>query len=83
MITDPKQGTVTFDIPAELWANFTVQGKINFIAHQLLDFIANPAYHAPNLKGVRFQVREPGIVMPKEVVAHIGDRLIIEQGGVI
>jgi hypothetical protein len=82
-ITDPTAGTVTMDIPKQVWDNLSVQGKIAFITHQLVDFMAHPAFHAPNLKGVRFQVREEGIIMPKEVVAHIGQRYIIDSTGAI
>lgn len=82
-ICDGKRGVVTFDIPIHIWEGFTVQGRIAFITHQLIDFMATPSFHSRELRAVRFQVREPGIIMPKEVVCHIGEKLIIDQGGTI
>lgn len=79
---DPNFGVVTMQVPLELWSSFTTQGKIAFICHQLIDFMANPTFHATNLKAVRFEIRERGILMANEVPVHLGEKLIREVGRV-
>jgi hypothetical protein len=79
--TDPNTGHVTIDIPLPQWGMLTTQGRIAFVAHTLIDFMASPAFHSPLLKSVRLQVRERGVIIPTEVICHIGDKLILDQKG--
>lgn len=67
---DPNEGILTMDIPDDVWNQFTPQGQIGFVVHQLIDLMATPHFHAA--KGVRIQVRRPGIIFPSRVVAAFG-----------
>lgn len=67
-------GVLTIDVPPEVWGQWTPQGKVKFVLDQLINFVCNPAFHSPEFTALRIQIRDPKLIIPSEVVAHIGRR---------
>lgn len=69
---DPNLGILTMDIDPGMWNAAPVQGKVMILVHNLIDLMANPAFHQMN--GLRIQVKQPQLLIPQEVVFHVGNR---------
>jgi hypothetical protein len=72
LIKDPNEGIVTMDLDPKTWAAMPTQGKILMLIHSLIDLAAMP--HFSFVQGLRVQVKEPDLLIPREVVCHIGKR---------
>lgn len=70
--TDPNEGILTMDIDPRMWMSAPVQGKVMILVHNLIDLMANPAFHM--MSGLRVQVKQPELLIPQEVVCHVGKR---------
>lgn len=69
---DPNAGILTLDIDPRVWQSAPVQGRMMIIVHTLIDLMANPAFHM--MEGLRIQIKEEGMLVPREIVCHLGKR---------
>ena len=72
IIQDPNEGVVTMDLDPKMWASMPTQGKILMLIHSLIDLAAHPSFML--VQGLRVQVKEPELLIPREVICHIGKR---------
>lgn len=69
---DPNLGIIVVDLDPSQWQGLPVQAQILTIVHQFIDLMMHPAFHAMN--GIRVQIKEKGMLIPTEVVLHLGNK---------
>lgn len=67
---DRNVGIVQFDVPEENWKVMSVQQQMLFLTHNLIDFMAQPAFMV--FQGFRMQVKQTGMILPMHVPLALG-----------
>lgn len=78
-VGNPNQGIIFIDFHPANWVGAPVQVQVLQLAHELINLISHPGFHMMN--GIRVQVKAEGMLVPQEILLHLGNKGTFHRAG--